>query len=85
MIGRGLIERYNKDLANEFTNEIEPHDPFDYINSQCSVTAENRTPTYYRHAGIAGRGNVKPRYARILLPLWGEGSVRMLFGAVAWN
>lgn len=85
MIGRALTERYGKDLATQFTNEVEPRSPFDYITSQCSATAESRAPTYYRHAKSADRGGVEPQsYARLLLPLWGEGSVRMLFGAVAW-
>ncbi len=86
MIGPALTLRYGKDISSQFANEIEPRPPFDYLTSQCSVTAESRAPTYYRHEGVGDRSSVEPRsYARILLPLWGEGSVRMLLGAVAWT
>ncbi|MFI5011252.1 MAG: hypothetical protein ACHQAY_02785 [Hyphomicrobiales bacterium] len=86
IIGRALTERYGKDPTSQFTNEVEPRSPFDYITSQCSATAESRAATYYQHDESGDRGSVKPQsYARILLPLWGEGSVRMLFGAVAWT
>ena len=84
MIGRELIQRYGEDLANQFTNEIEPRIPFNYITSQCSAAAEGRAPNYYEHIEHANHQSVEPSYARILLPLWGEGSVRMLLGAVAW-
>jgi hypothetical protein len=81
-VGSALSERYGKDVVGRFTNEIEPTFPFEYLTSQCSATVESRDPTYYEHQA----GGAKPQaYARLLLPLWGEGSVRMLLGAVTFS
>ena len=57
--------------------------PFEYLISQCSATVEGCLPTYYRHVAVAKPKNLALKsYARILLPLWGEGHIRMLLGAV---
>jgi hypothetical protein len=81
IIGSALRERYGKDVVGEFTNEIELTSPFEYLTSQCSATVESLAPTYYEQQ----TGGANPQaYARLLLPLWGEGSVRMLLGAVTF-
>ena len=83
MVAPELAQHYGEALADRFANEIDARFPLDYIASQCSATAESRAPAYYEQAASGGQDG--PRgYARILLPLWGEGSVRMLLGATAW-
>jgi hypothetical protein len=80
-MGSAFSRWYGKDVIGGFTNEIELASPFEYLTSQCSATVESRAPTYYEQQA----GGAKPRaYARLLLPLWGEGNVRMLLGAVTF-
>jgi hypothetical protein len=79
-VGSALRERYGKDVVGRFTNEFEPTSPFEYLSSQCSATLESRAPTYYGHEEGT---STQQAYARLLLPLWGEGCVRMLLGAIA--
>jgi hypothetical protein len=85
IVGRELSERYGAEVVSRFVHEIEPRTPFEFLNAQCSVTAEARAPTYYRHDVAVGHaGDGAHFYARLLLPSWGEGGVHMLLGAVAW-
>jgi hypothetical protein len=79
-VGSALRDRYGKDVVGRFANEIEPTSPFEYLSSQCSATLESRAPTYYAHEEATSK---RQAYGRLLLPLWGEGGVRMLLGAVA--
>lgn len=62
-------------LAGKFLDETELHRPFEFLNSQCAATVECAAPTYFRNNGVA------LPYARLLLPLWGEGRISMLLGA----
>ncbi len=43
-----------------------------FLRAQASATVEARAPTFYRGAG----------YARMLLPMWGDGRIGMLLGAL---
>jgi hypothetical protein len=74
-----LKQRYGETLAGKFADEIELRDPFTYLRAQCSATVEGRIPTYYRQDANGG----SPDYSRILLPMWGNGSISMLLGAIA--
>jgi hypothetical protein len=62
-------------LRGKFIDELTLSGPLEFLRSQCSAAVEARAPTFYRHEG-------KPAYARILLPMWGDGRVGMLLGAV---
>jgi hypothetical protein len=62
-------------LRGKFLDEETLPGRLDYMLSQCSATVEARAPTFYTHAGA-------PPYARILLPMWGDGRISMLLGAV---
>ena len=82
-IGRDLLDWYGKQISNEFVDEVELRDPFDYLISQCSATVEGCLPTYYRNVAASNPKNLASKsFARILLPLWGEGHIRMLLGAI---
>lgn len=74
-VGQGLAQRYGEAVGGKFLDELELRAPFGYLRAQCSATVEARAPTHY-----AGDG-----YARILLPMWGDGHIGMLLGAVDWR
>ena len=85
MLGEQIEGRKCDDAVGKFLDEIEVHAPLQYLNSQASATIESRAPTHYRHGGGRHRRDRSPLdgYARILLPLWGNGRIGMLLGAVA--
>jgi hypothetical protein len=61
-----------------FIDEIALRPPFDYLRSQASATVERGAPTWFRgEAPGSGEG-----YGRLLLPLWGDGRISMLLGAI---
>jgi hypothetical protein len=75
VLGKALAQRYGEPLASKFLEELTLRDPFDYLLAQCSATVEARAPTYYESGGVA----------RLLLPMWGDGRIGMLLGAVDWR
>ena len=71
----GLATRYGQPIEGRFADEIDPQPPLEYLVSQCSATVERRAPTLYH-------GSSPPAYARLILPLWGDGHINALLGAV---
>jgi len=72
-IGAGLAE---PGLAGKFLDETLLAWPFAFLRTQCCATVESAAPTFLAQEG--------PRpYARLLLPLWGEGRTGLLLGAAA--
>ena len=65
------------DLSGKFLDEIDAAAPLQFLLSQCSATVEGRAPTYYGNNGAGG-------YARLVLPLWGDGRVGMLLVVYAF-
>jgi hypothetical protein len=84
-VGAELAERYHADLANKFVDEIETNLPLQYLNSQCSATVEKRAPSYYRHGPAKNHVRSAENYSRLLMPMWGNGHIGMLLGALAWG
>ena len=83
MSGANLMDWYGVQISNDFADEVELRNPFEYLISQCSATVEGCLPTYYRNIAAEKPKNLASKsYARILLPLWGKGHIRMLLGAV---
>ena len=74
-LGAGLAQRYGEAVKSRFLDELSLRDPFGYLRAQSSATVEARAPTYYETAG----------FARLLLPMWGDGHIGMLLGAVDWR
>ena len=68
-----------KDFKGSFFDEVTLPHPFENLRAQCSATVAARAPTYYRHEAA----NATPAYARLLLPMWGDGCISMLLGAIA--
>jgi len=66
-------------LAGVFLDETALAGPFEFLRAQASATTEAAQPTYFRQEG--GKGS----YGRLLLPLWGEGRISVLLGAVAFD
>jgi hypothetical protein len=64
------------ELKGRFADERDLPHFFEFLRAQCSAVVEARKPTYYRQDGKDG-------YARLLLPMWGDGRISMLLGAVA--
>jgi hypothetical protein len=59
-------------------------DPLRFLNSQSHATVEGRAPTYYASVPTEqGGARTAEGYARLLLPMWGDGQVGMLLDAVA--
>jgi hypothetical protein len=74
-LGKGLAQRYGDPLTSKFLEELTLRDPFDYLLAQCSATVEARAPTYYESGAVS----------RLLMPMWGDGHIGMLLGAVDWR
>lgn len=68
-------------LTGGFVDTADSPSPFDYLEAQASATVEGGCPTFFRHPveTEARRGRV---YARLLLPMWGDGRVGMILGVV---
>jgi hypothetical protein len=82
LMGADVANWYGGTIGNSFLDEIDLHAPFDGLTLQCKATVESAAPTYYCQTA-SGRGDAgRPGYARLLLPLWGNGRIEMLLGAV---
>jgi hypothetical protein len=77
IVGDEIKAQRGGELVGKFLDELEARDPLRYLNSQSSATVESHDPTYYRTLEAGRRG-----YSRLLLPMWGDGHIGMLLGAV---
>ena len=69
-------------LEGVFLDEHRLGWPFAFLRAQCSVTVESGRPTL--HHGPGDPRLKDPRdFARLLLPLWGEGHIALLLGVIA--
>ncbi|HYM31513.1 MAG TPA: hypothetical protein VEU47_09455 [Candidatus Cybelea sp.] len=85
IVGRQINERYGTAIAGKFADEIEARNPIEYLRSQGSATVERGAPTYFQcisDADAETRGSHS--YVRMLFPMWGEGHIGMLMGAISW-
>jgi hypothetical protein len=85
-VGREVTARYGETVIGKFLDEVEAKDPLSYLISQSSATVESGAPTFFRY----DRGKSKPAgsaapYSRLLLPLWGDGRIGMLLGALLFG
>ncbi|TAJ73921.1 MAG: hypothetical protein EPO51_03545 [Phenylobacterium sp.] len=67
-----------QELEGLFLDEADLAWPFAFLGAQCSVTLECAGPTCFRGDDAGDR----KAYARLLLPMWGDGRISMLLGAV---
>ena len=75
LVGEAVAEAYGQELEDRFVDEIAPAAPLHELTEQCQATAAESAPTYFRHREAG--------YARLLLPLWGNGRVEMLIGCIS--
>jgi hypothetical protein len=80
LVGEDLTRRYGAAIAGKFTDEIDLHTPIDRLTDQCRATVEQRAPTWFQREAADGAG-----YSRLVLPLWGNGHIEMLIGAVCFS
>jgi hypothetical protein len=79
IIGEAVTRRYGAAITGKFTDEVDQHPPIDRLTDQCQATVERRGPTCFRwEAGGT-------HYCRLILPLWGNGHIEMLIGAVCFS
>jgi hypothetical protein len=78
IVGASVTHGYGKAIAGKFTDEVDLHPPVERLTEQCRTTVEGGAPTYFCHA--AGT-----HYSRLILPLWGNGHIEMLIGAVCFS
>ena len=80
--GERIQRRYDGDLAGKFADEIDPRSPLQFFIAQASATIEAKAPTFFIDAATSNsRREVGD--ARLLLPMWGNGRIEMMLGAVA--
>lgn len=65
-----------RDLPGRFLDEVTPAGAIQFLRAQCAATVEAAEPTFF-HAEL----EMRP-YSRLVLPLWGEGRISTLLGAV---
>ena len=86
-------ERFRFDIVGEgigapetvgrFADEIAPKPPFEFMRAQASVTLEAARPTFFKRGEGADAGS--RGYSRLLLPMWGDGHISQVLGAVEWH
>jgi hypothetical protein len=79
LVGDDLTQRYGTPVNSKFAHEIELRPPIDELTTQCWHTIQRREPTYFRHDASPG---ARTGYSRLVLPLWGNGRIEMLLGAI---
>lgn len=67
-----------QEMEGRFLDETALAHPFDFLRAQCSATVEVAAPTCARGEEAGGQ----KAYARLLLPMWGDGRISMILGAV---
>jgi hypothetical protein len=65
-------------LAGQFIDEIAANTNFSFSCAQSSATLEAAEPTFFRLTDDSGRS-----FDRLLLPMWGNGQISTLLGAVS--
>ncbi|MEO6340182.1 MAG: hypothetical protein ABIO39_09110 [Caulobacteraceae bacterium] len=82
LIGSELADGQPLPVAGKFLDEVSLTRPLEYLRAQSSATVEGRLPTYFECQDAPGLTGAAAK-RRLVLPLWGEGQIRMLLVAVA--
>jgi hypothetical protein len=77
-LGKTIQAQYEANVTTRFIDEIEAKAPFHFLAAQASVTIEARRPTF-----LVLTPAVDVQYARILLPMWGNGRIEMILALAA--
>jgi hypothetical protein len=79
-VGADITAAGHREVEGLFADETPPATPFEFLIAQCAATVEAGESTLYRHEPAQGRG-----YSRLILPMWGDGRIGMLLGAIDWS
>ena len=80
-VGQDIRNQYGKNVTGKFLDEIEIRTPLDYMAAQSSATIESRLPSFY--ASFSSKSSAQQdRYVRLLLPMWGNGRIERMLGAI---
>jgi hypothetical protein len=71
-IGPDLAAEQSTSLRSKFIDDLALSGQLQDLRAQATATIAARAPTFHRGAG----------FSRILLPMWGDGHIGMLLGAV---
>jgi hypothetical protein len=82
-LGQQVQKRYGSEIKGKFTDEIEPKPPLEFFAAQASATVEAAAPTLLKLPARSRKGRKVSPYARLLLPMWGNGRVEMLLAVIA--
>jgi hypothetical protein len=82
-LGRKIQDQYGVNVTGKFVDKIDVATPFEFFVAPASATIEARAPTFFHHAPETGSGQQQHGYARLLLPMWGNGRIEMMLGAIA--
>jgi hypothetical protein len=82
LIGQEISAKLNPNIISKFADEFEPRRPLDFFLAQASVTVEARAPTFYHCEPFNEKDHRSAAYSRLLLPMWGNGQIDMLVGAI---
>ena len=80
-VGSHIRERYGSDLSDRFVDELDAKAPIEFLTVPASATIEAKAPNFFASGPGAG-GDRGTGYARLLLPMWGNGRIGMLLGAI---
>lgn len=75
VVGAEVEARYGGALQGRFLDEIERREPLAFLHAQASALIETSAPNYFAADG----------YERLLLPMWGNGRLEMLFCGYCWR
>jgi len=71
-------KEFGLQYTDAFLDKSDLGGPLAFLRSQCSATVEARSPTYYNQ-DASGK---EPGFSRLLMPMWGDGHIGMLLGAL---
>lgn len=67
-------------LEGCFLDETALGSPLEFLRAQASATVEAASATCFHFEGKGGQA-----YSRLLLPMWGDGRISMILGAVSFE
>lgn len=80
-VGKRIQQSYGGDLVGKFADEIDPKNPLEFFIAQASAKIEANAPTFFTDTATSdSRRNVGDTC--LLLPMWGNGRIDMMLGAV---
>lgn len=82
LVGKKVQEIYGSNFLGKFADEIDPGAPLNFFISQASATIEVRVPTFF---SIHSDTKSEQAIGRVLFPMWGNGCIETILGAIAYD